>query len=185
MKFDILHCQTMYHGRAFDVHHLHVRLPDGRETNYNVVDHPGAVALVPFDNEGNIWLVRQYRVAVQRTILELPAGTLSAGEPPEDCARRELREEIGQAAGKLLKLGEVFLAPGYSSEHLHIFLATDLTPDALPGDDDEFLQIVTLPLNQIYQMAYRGEIEDGKTLAALLMAQPHLLPCNRSEKTGT
>ena len=90
---------------------------------------------------------------------------------PEACARREIREETGQAAGELRKLGEFFLAPGYSTEYMHVFLATDLHPDPLPGDQDEFLSVEAYPLAEVFQMVERGEIQDAKTLAALMLAR--------------
>jgi ADP-ribose pyrophosphatase len=131
------------------------------------------------DNQGCVWFVRQYRHATQQELLELPAGTLEAGEEPEICARREVREEIGMAAGMIQKIGEFFLAPGYSSEYMRVYLATDLTPDPLKGDDDEFITVVRIPLEQAYKMVDSGEIRDGKTLAALLLVKPYLSDRNK------
>jgi ADP-ribose pyrophosphatase len=103
--------------------------------------------------------------------LELPAGTLEPGEPPEACAHREIREETGQAADKLVKLGEFFLAPGYSTEYMYVFLATDLRTDPLPGDRDEFIRVEAYPVAEVFKMIERGEIQDAKTLAALMLAR--------------
>jgi ADP-ribose pyrophosphatase len=174
MKHEILNRKTIYQGRIFDVQILDTRLPDGKQVQYDVVTHAGAVALVPVDQDGNIWFVSQYRVATNKTLIELPAGILEPGEDPQDTAARELREEIGQACRTIEKLGEVYLTPGYSNELIHIYLASDLSPEKLDQDDDEFIDIVAVPIEQAYQMARSGEIVDGKTLAALLMAQPHL-----------
>ena len=127
--------------------------------------------MVPRDGEGNVWFVQQYRHAAGRVLLELPAGTLNAGEAPEVCAAREVREEIGMAAGTLQYLGGFFNAPGYSTEFLHIFLATDLKPDPSPHDDDEFLNTVKIPLGEAIAMAGDGRIIDAKSIAALLMAR--------------
>jgi ADP-ribose pyrophosphatase len=118
--------------------------------------------------------VRQYRHATKQELLELPAGTLEPGEEPEACARREAREEIGMAARLIQKIGEFFLAPGYSNEYMRVYLAIDLTPDPLKGDDDEFITVERIPLEQAYNLAESGEIRDGKTLAALLLAKPYL-----------
>ncbi len=107
--------------------------------------------------------------------MELPAGTLMENEAYEPCAAREMREETGMAAGKLEKLGEFFLVPGYSTELMAVFLATDLRPDPLPGDDDEFLELMRIPTAEALRMAEGGRIPDAKSLAALLMARSHLM----------
>jgi ADP-ribose pyrophosphatase len=167
---DILKRETVFHSRLFDVQNVKVRLSNGREPVYALVKHPGAVAVVPVDGEGNIWLVKQYRVGCEGWLLEIPAGTLEPGEDPDECVQRELQEEIGMAAGKLQKLGDFYLAPGYSSERLHIYLATSLTPAHAEMDEDEVIQIEKIPVARAYAMAETGEFHDGKTLAALLMA---------------
>jgi len=132
------------------------------------------VALLPVGQDGLIWFVRQYRHPAGKRLLELPAGTLEPGEPPEECARRECREEIGMAPGRLERLGGFYLAPGYSTEYLHVFLAADLQPSPLPGDEDEQLEIERLGLEQALRRMRRGEIEDAKSLAALLLGLPLL-----------
>jgi ADP-ribose pyrophosphatase len=174
MKHEIINRKTIFEGRIFDVEILETRLPDGKLTHYDIVSHPGAVALVPVDQDGNIWFVSQYRAAVGKSLIELPAGLLEYGEDPLNTAQREIREEIGQASNNLEKLGELFLSPGYSTELIHIYLASELSPERLEHDDDEFIDIVAVPIEKAYEMARNGEIVDGKTLAALLLAQPHL-----------
>jgi ADP-ribose pyrophosphatase len=174
MEHQILKSDTIYEGRAFDVQRVHVHLPDGRNAIYDLVKHPGAVTLVPVDDAGNIWFVRQYRVGVGASLLELPAGTLEPGEDPEPAAAREIREEIGMAATKLQLLGEFYMAPGYSSEHMWVYLATGLRADPLPGDDDEFLKTEAIPVAEALQMARTGKIMDGKSLASLIMAEPFI-----------
>ncbi len=174
MEFQTISSTNIYHGRVFDVRQDQVRLPNGLIATLDIVAHPGAVVLVPIDAEGNLWFVRQYRHAAGKVMLELPAGTSEAGEEIESCAHRELREEIGMAAGKLQKLGEFYMAPGYSTEYLYIFLATDLHPSPLPTDDDEFINVERMPAHQAITLAEGGQIPDAKTLAALLLARPHL-----------
>ena len=174
MTYEILHSETVYHGRAFNVRRDEIRLPDGKAARLDIVDHVGAVTLVPVDDQRRIWFVRQYRHPAGEVLLELPAGTIEPGEPPLECARREIREEIGMAAGRLEPLGEYFLAPGYSSEYMHVFLATGLHPDPLPGDTDEFLSTEAIPVEEVYRMAEKGKIRDAKTLASLMLARKYL-----------
>lgn len=174
--FKLINSKTVYSGRIFRVEVVEMRLPDGKVRSFDLVQHSGAVALVPVDNEGRILFVRQYRLGAGRDLLELPAGTLEAGEDPDSCAAREIREETGLAAKKIQKLGAFFMAPGYSSEYLHIYLATGLYPDRLTGDEDEFLELEAIPVEKVYEMVRAGQLEDGKSLAALLLAQPWLNP---------
>jgi ADP-ribose pyrophosphatase len=174
MDFTILNRKTIYEGRAFDVQKVLARLPDGRQHEYDLVRHSGAVTLVPVDQDGNMWFVRQFRVGALQELLELPAGLMEKDEPPEISAGRELREEIGMAAGELRELGHFYMAPGYSSEYMYIYLATGLHPSPLPQDEDEFLQVQAIPVKQVYEMVYANQVYDGKTLAALLLAEPFL-----------
>ena len=167
MAFETIHSEKRYKGKAFDVRQDQVRLPDGQTVHLDIVEHVGAVTVIPIDDAGRVWFVRQYRHATGDLLLEFPAGTIEPGEPPEVCALREIREEIGMACNMLTKVGEFFLAPGYSTEYMHVFQATGLYPDPLPGDEDEFLSIEKIPLEQTYRMAKNGEIQDAKTLAGL------------------
>lgn len=166
--------ELIYHGRVFDLVQAHVRVPDGRQHAYDLVRHNGAVVILPVDSEGRIWFVRQYRVGAEQILMELPAGLLEEGETPEGSAAREIQEEIGMAAGKLTFLGAFYMVPGYSTEKMHVFLAGDLRESALEPDEDEDLEPVALAIKEVYQMAQRGEITDGKTLAVLLLARPLL-----------
>ena len=174
MKFKTIHSQPIYQGRVFSIRKDQVKLPDGAETVLDIVEHRGAVSILPIDEHGNVWFVRQYRHAAGLEMLELPAGGLEPGEAPEICAQREIREEIGMAAGHLQKIGAFYLAPGYSTELLHIFLATDLTPAPLPGDVDEFLQVEQIQLEQISSLVQAGKIVDAKTLAIFQLAPPFI-----------
>jgi ADP-ribose pyrophosphatase len=141
-----------------------------------VVVHPGAVTIVPIDDQGRLWFVRQYRHAAGERLLELPAGTISPGETPEACAARECREEIGMAAARLIPLGGFFLAPGYSTEYMHLYLAQGLTPAPLAGDEDEDLELEVVPFQEVKDWISRGDVRDGKSLAALLLASLELGP---------
>lgn len=164
----------MYRGRAFDVRRDEVSLPGGRKTLLDVVVHVGAVTILPFDSSARIWLVRQYRHPAGMEILELPAGTLEKGEEPRDCAHREIQEEIGMAAGSLSEIGAFYLAPGYSTEFMHVYLARDLVPSRLVADEDEFLTVVKMPVQEVLEAARTGRIVDAKSLAALFLAKPYL-----------
>jgi ADP-ribose pyrophosphatase len=178
MAYETKHSETVYLGKAFDVRRDQVLLPDGNQTSFDVVVHPGAVTLIPIDNAGRILFVRQFRYAVGEELLELPAGTLDDGEDPYACAHREIREETGMSAGKLEKIGEFFLVPGYSTEFMYIYLARDLKPDPLPGDDDEFITVEAIALQKIPELISQGTLRDAKSLSALLLAEPYLSQYN-------
>lgn len=174
MEFKPIRSETVFRGRAFNVRQDQVELPDGRQITLDIVDHRDAVTLLPVDVDGNLWFVRQYRHPAGQILLELPAGVMEAGEPSEESARRELREETGMDALNLQKLGVFYLAAGYSTECMHVFLASDLVYAPLPGDVDEFLSIERIPIQDAFRMAQSGQIRDAKSLGALLLALPHL-----------
>ena len=169
--FELLGTETLLEGRAFKIRRDHLRTPDGRDTKYEILEHSGSVIILPIDDAGNLLLVRQYRHAAGKDLLELPAGTREGDEPYETCAAREIREETGMAAGVLEKVGEFFLAPGYSTEYMEVFVAAELTHDPLPSDQDEFLQVERLPVHEVLEMADRGLLPDAKSLAALFLAR--------------
>jgi ADP-ribose pyrophosphatase len=174
MPFELIKSEALYQGRAFKIRRDWMRTPDGRETKFEIVEHGGSVVIIPVDEQGNLWFVRQYRHAAGRDLLELPAGTRDGDEPFEDCARREIREEIGMEAGSLKKVGEFYLAPGYSTEFMAVYLATALKRNPLEPDSDEFLSVEKIPVKKALEMAERGEAPDAKSLAALLLARRHL-----------
>jgi ADP-ribose pyrophosphatase len=174
MTFEIKSRKTIHRGRVFELQSVQLQLPDGRLTHYDIVAHPGAVTLVPLDDEGNILFVCQYRAAADQEVLELPAGTLEVNEPPEECAGREVREETGMAAANLREIGEMYMVPGYSSEYMHIYLATGLYHDPLGADDDEFLKVEKIPARDALDMVRKGGFIDAKTIAGLLLAEPFL-----------
>lgn len=175
MKLETIHSQLVYHGRVFDVRVDEVRLLDGRSMKLDIVDHSGAVVIVPVDEDGQVLFIRQYRHAAGVELLELPAGVCEPNEAPEISAARETQEETGMAAEMLQKIGEFYIAPGYSTEYLYIYLATRLSPAPLPPDDDEYITVERMPISQAYELAERGQIYDAKTLAALLLARAHLV----------
>jgi len=175
MAFELIKSEIVYPGRAFTIRRDTLRLPDGHETRFDIVEHHGSVILLPVDEQGNLVFVRQYRHAAGLDLLELPAGTLDPGEGPLDCARREIREETGLAAGRMEELGGFYLAPGYSTEYMHVYLATDLQVDPLEADADEFLTVERLPVSKALEMAKTGGMPDAKSLAALLLAEAHLV----------
>ena len=147
-----------------------VRFANGHEVERAVVEHPGAVALVVLDEAGRWLLVRQYRHPARRNLLEIPAGTREAGEEPERTAAREVREETGFAAGRLERLGGAWMAPGFCQEYITFYLATDLRPDPLPQDHDEYIEAPEwLTLDEVYAAVRTGRIEDAKTMVALAL----------------
>lgn len=175
MPFELLKSEVLMKGRAFTIRRDHLRTPDNRETKFDIIEHVGSVVILPLDDKGRLLFVRQYRHAAGGDLLELPAGTLDdEHEAPEACAAREIREETGFAADTLTKLGEFYLAPGYSTEFMHVFLATDLRHDPLEADADEFLSVEAVPVAEAIRRAERGEAPDAKSLAALFLARPYL-----------
>jgi ADP-ribose pyrophosphatase len=157
--------------KLFNVEAIELELPNQRQHTYNLVRHADSVTILPVDEEGGIHWVRQYRVGAEIELLELPAGVLDAGESPLECAQREIQEEIGMKAAELLPLGSYYLAPGYCSEVNHAFLARRLSQSQLAMDEDEFIDIQIIPVEESYQMAREGNIKDAKSLAALLLAR--------------
>ncbi len=172
--FKTLKSETKYRGKAFSVRKDQVRLPQGRIADLDIVEHVGAVTILPIDSDGNIWFVRQYRHATGDELLELPAGTLEDDEAPAVCAQRELQEEIGMRAERMQLIGEFYLAPGYSTELMYVYLASELSPSTLPGDEDEFLKVEKIHVTQVLEMAWENQLHDAKTLAGLMLALPHL-----------
>lgn len=174
MPFELLKSEPVFQGRAFKIRRDYLKTPDGRETKYEIVEHGGSVIIIPIDEHGNLLFVRQYRHAAGTDLLELPAGTRDGNEPHEVCAAREIREETGMAAGKLERIGDFYLAPGYSTEFMAVFLATDLNHNPLEADADEFLQVEKIPIRRVIEMAENGQMPDAKTLAALFLVRKHL-----------
>lgn len=167
---DLIRSEYVYRGRVVTLRIDTLRTPDGREIKREVVEHHGAVAIVPRLDADTVLLIRQYRQAVGETLLEIPAGTLEEGEDPDACAARELEEEIGYRAGRLRPMFSQYLAPGYSSEVLHAYLGEELTPGRTHPDEDEEIELVPVKVADIEPMIRDGRIKDAKSIAALLVA---------------
>ena len=161
--------QEIFRGRIFAVTLDEVR-EDGLTYQREVVQHPGGAGVVALFDDGTVALVRQYRHPTGRYVLELPAGRLETGEPPEQCAARELAEEVGVRAGRLEKLAEFFTTPGFCAEKLWVYLATDLTEVGQNLEDDELVEVVRLPLAEALAMCKNGAVEDAKTIIGLMLA---------------
>jgi ADP-ribose pyrophosphatase len=169
MQEELVESKVIYRGRVVTLRIDTVRLPNGAITQREIVEHRGAVAIVPLLDPDTVLLIRQYRQAVGEMLLEIPAGTLEPGEPPDECAQRELQEETGYRAHMLRHLFSQYLAPGYSQEVLHVYLAEGLIPAHQQTEEDEMVELAPTPLAQIAPMILNGEIKDAKTIAGLLM----------------
>jgi len=163
-----------YKARLFDVKEITVPLPDGHDKVFELIDIQNAVTVLPIDREGNIYFVEQFRIAALKELLELPAGKIEPGEDPQVAAERELREETGMAAGRILSIGEFYMSPGYANEYMYCYLATELYPAPLSPDSDEFINVRKIPLAKVKEMIREGQIRDSKTLAAFSLAINHL-----------
>lgn len=170
---ELLKRETIFEGKVVRLYLDLVRLPDGREAEREVVLHWGAVGMVPIDAEGRVILVRQYRHAPGKDLLEIPAGKLAEGEDPLECAVRELKEEIGCEATRWAKLASFYTSPGFSDEELHLYLAEDLREGDAEPEEDEFLEVVRMSLDGALALVAEGEIRDSKTVAGLALAALH------------
>jgi ADP-ribose pyrophosphatase len=166
--------REIYRGRTFNMDVDRVRLPNGNETDLELIHHPGAAAVVPLLDDGTVLLVRQYRYVTGGWLLEIPAGKREPGEAPEACAVRETEEETGYRPSKLESLGWIWTSPAISDEKIWLYLATGLTSSEQSLDRNEVLSIERIPLDTAVEQAARGEIHDCKSACALLRAW-HLL----------
>jgi ADP-ribose pyrophosphatase len=163
-----LSSRLVYDGRAVRLRVDTVRVAGGRETTREIVEHADCVAVVPVDADDNVLLVSQFRKAVEKELLEIPAGGIEPGEEPADCVRRELREETGYLPRKIEKLGGFYSAPGYCTEYLHLYLATDLVLSPLSAEDTAGIRVVRVPIGDIAGLITSGAICDAKSIAGLL-----------------
>lgn len=162
--------KVIFKGRIITLKRECFQIGD-KAIQFDIIVHPGAVAIIPINEKGHLLLVKQWRRAIQKIILEIPAGTIEKGEDPYLCAQRELQEEIGYQAATLIPLGGYQIAPGYSSEYLHLFIAQGLTSSQLTPDDGEYIDVVELSLDQVLTLIDEHQIEDVKTIAAILQYQ--------------
>lgn len=162
--------REIYRGRVFDltVDRFVDDDCDEREFEIEVVHHSGGAAVLPIDANGEVVLIRQWRYALGRTLLEAPAGRIENGDDPAATAARELEEEAGYSAGSIESLGSILVAPGYTTERIHLYLATDLTPVPPRPDEDERIEVVRMPFDEALARIDGGEIDDAKTIVALL-----------------
>ncbi len=163
-----LSSQQIYSGRAIKLRVDTVEEPNGKTTMREIIEHADCVAVVALDERDNVVMVRQLREAVDKTLLEIPAGGIDPGEEPVDAVRRELQEEIGFLPQRIEKLGGFYAIPGYGTEYLYLYLATNLKPSQLEADDTENIEVVKIPLSQIPALIASGEICDAKSIAGLL-----------------
>ncbi len=177
----LIESRQIYRGRIVSLRVDQVELPSGRRTTREIVEHPSSVAIVAIDPEENVLLVSQFRRAVGRELLEIPAGKLEPGEEPIQCANRELREETGYLAQEMKKLGGFYASPGFCSEFFHLYLATKLKPTGQSFNPDEIDRLVRVPLSKISALITSGEICDAKSVAGLLLAINILLNSGKTK----
>lgn len=166
--------RTVFTAKLFKVKNIDLPLPDGKTKTYELVDIQNAITVLPMDDEGNVYLVEQYRIGAGKDLLELPAGKIEHSEDPLEAARRELREEIGMDAAEIKPLGNFYMSPGYANEYMYSFLATGLYAAPLSPDADEFINVKKIPLSRVIELINQGKMDDSKTLAVLMLAQKYL-----------
>ncbi len=163
--------KRVFEGKLVKVDCMDVTLPDGKSAKREAVRHPGAAAVVAVDDKNNVLLVRQYRAAIAKPLLEIPAGKLDfPGEDRLETAKRELKEETGMTASSWVHLTDTVTSPGFCDEMIGIYLATGLSAGEVSPDEDEFLNVIKVPFDMLMAMARRGSITDSKTLVGLLLA---------------
>ncbi|RCX19305.1 ADP-ribose pyrophosphatase [Anaerobacterium chartisolvens] len=162
--------EHIYDGSIIKVDSLTVMLPNGKEAKRDIISHPGGAVVIPISSDGCLYMVRQYRKAVDMELLELPAGKLDYGEDPKVCAIRELKEETGLEAGSIRYMAGIYSTPGFCNELLHMYAATQLTEGEACTDEDEFLSCEKIPVKKLVEMVLAGEITDSKTIIGILMA---------------
>jgi ADP-ribose pyrophosphatase len=163
-----LSSKVVFKGRALKMRVDTVLTADGRQSTREIVEHPDCIAVIAIDAQSNVLLERQYRQALGKELLEIPAGGIDAGEEPETAVVREMREETGYHPNKVIKLTGFYSSPGYTTEYLYLYLATDLVHDPLSAEDTAGIEVVPVPLAQIPALITSGKIQDAKSIAGLL-----------------
>jgi ADP-ribose pyrophosphatase len=163
-----LSSRTIYEGRILNLRVDTVRTADGRESTREIIEHAACIAVIPVDDDDNVLMVKQYRRAVDKELLEIPAGGIDAGEDAEAAVIREMQEEIGYKPQKVVTLGGFYSSPGFCNEYLGLYLATDLVPSRLHAEDTAGIEVVRVPVSEIAALATSDKIEDAKTVAGLL-----------------
>jgi len=166
--------QLIFDGRAVRLRLDTVETADGSETTREIVEHDDCVAIIAVDTDSNILLVKQFRKAVERELLEIPAGGIDPGEDAETAVIREMREETGYLPRKVKSLGGFYTTPGYCNEYLHLYLVSDLVPDQLVAEDTEGIEVVRVPVGQVVDLVTSGRICDAKSIAGLLAFMEYL-----------
>ena len=174
MDYKVVKSEVKFKGKVLTLRVDEVRMPSGRVADREVISHFGAVGMVPLLDTGEVILVKQYRHPVKGYLLEIPAGKLTKNEDPLECARRELKEEIGMEAGELIKLAQFYTTPGYSNEFFHLYLAKNLKENRMGQVEEEIVGTERMPLNKVLKLIDEGKIEDGKTIAGLCLTKLHL-----------
>lgn len=165
---ETLSSRLIYEGQVVKLRVDTVKMPDGRETTREIVEYNDCVAIIAIDADDNVLLVEQFRKPVEKVLLEIPAGGIDPGEDPVTTVGRELREETGYLPRNVERLGGFYSAPGYSSEYLYLYLATDLTSSPLHAEDTDSIRLVRVPVAQISDLITSGSICDAKSIAGLL-----------------
>jgi len=166
--------REIFKGKILKLYFDQVRLPNNKITTREKVEHPGAVAVVPINKENEVILVKQYRYPVNDVLIEIPAGKIDDKEPPLECAKRELKEEVGGHGGSFIHLAQIFTSPGFSDEKMDIYLVLDFEEKENDLDDDEFLHIIKIKLEDCLKMIKNGEINDAKSIIGIMMARDYL-----------
>ncbi len=171
MEEKTLNSARLYEGKIINLRVDTVELPDKKYSKREIVEHSGAAAVVPLTMDGHVILIKQFRKPIEEIIYEIPAGRLETKETPKKCALRELAEETGYSVGTLEELVTYYPSPGFSNEVIHIFVARDLTEGTAKPDEDEYLEVMKIPLEEALKMVEDGTIKDSKTIIGLLMAE--------------
>jgi ADP-ribose pyrophosphatase len=173
----VLNSKVIYEGRILKLRIDTIRTADGRQSTREIVEHEDCIGVVPVDADGDILLVKQYRLATGKELLEIPAGGIDPGEDAAAAVVREMQEETGLRPQRVERLAGFYLSPGFCSEYLHLYLATDLAPEPLAAEDTAGIEVVRVPAAQIPDLIASGRIEDAKSIAGLLM----YLECRRAD----